>query len=455
MRAMIASARLFGSSAFASPIGGTGGGMGGGAARGTGGVIGSGTASGTGGGAKGGTGGGTKAGAGGGTKIGAGGGAKIGTGGGAKGDTSTLRELLESRLSAPLQGALEAEASLARYTWFRTGGPAELLFTPAGEDDLANFLRALPDTVPLTILGLGSNVLVRDGGLRGAVIRLARPFNWIRTIPETPTADAPVILEAGSATPDMHLAREAQKLGLAGLEFYAGIPGSIGGALRMNAGAFGSETSAVLISARALLRNGEICELPAQELGLSYRHSSAPQDTVYLSAQFRTHRGDKSTVSEKVETIRATRSEAQPSGIATGGSTFKNPSGKSASGNTSGESMDDSGSAWKLIESVGGRGLRVGKAQVSEKHCNFLVNTGGATALELEQLGEELRRRVLEQHGVQLEWEIRRLGDFLPDEGLGEGLGESVGEGSGEGLNKGSGKGLATGHSKSAGEQNA
>ena len=378
------------------------------------------------------------------------------TGGSTGSKGTALRTELESRLGTPLQGTLETEAPLARHTWFRTGGPAELLFTPASEDDLANFLQALPDSTPLTILGLGSNVLIRDGGIRGAVIRLARPFNWTRLHQQ----GADSILEAGSATPDIHLAREAEKQSLTGLEFFAGIPGSIGGALRMNAGAFGSETSKVLISARAIVRNGETREFSTSELGLGYRHSMAPQEQIYVSAKFRVHPADKSAVAKKVEEIRATRSEAQPSGIATGGSTFKNPSGKSANGNMSdkktdkatGEAtdeatdkatdkaQDDSMSAWKLIESVGGRGLQVGKAQVSEKHCNFLVNTGGATALELEQLGEELRRRVLEQHGIKLEWEIRRMGEFLPDESVSESAGEAVGKDTGEGIGKGTGE---------------
>ena len=384
---------------------------------------------------------------------------------------TALRTELESRLVTPLQGTLETEAPLARHTWFRTGGPAELLFTPASEDDLANFLQALPDSTPLTILGLGSNVLIRDGGIRGAVIRLARPFNWTRLHQQ----GADSILEAGSATPDIHLAREAEKHSLTGLEFFAGIPGSIGGALRMNAGAFGSETSKVLISARAIVRNGETREFSTSELGLGYRHSMAPQEQIYVSAKFRVHPADKNAVAKKIEEIRATRSEAQPSGIATGGSTFKNPSGKSANGNMSDKAtgkatgketdkatgkatdkaQDDSMSAWKLIESVGGRGLQVGKAQVSEKHCNFLVNTGGATALELEQLGEELRRRVLEQHGIKLEWEIRRMGEFLPDESVSESAGEAVGKGTGERLGEGTGESVSQGTAKSAGKQNA
>ena len=371
------------------------------------------------------------------------------TGGSTGSKGTALRTELESRLVTPLQGTLETEAPLARHTWFRTGGPAELLFTPASEDDLANFLQALPDSTPLTILGLGSNVLIRDGGIRGAVIRLARPFNWTRLHQQ----GADSILEAGSATPDIHLAREAEKQSLTGLEFFAGIPGSIGGALRMNAGAFGSETSKVLISARAIVRNGETREFSTSELGLGYRHSMAPQEQIYVSAKFRVHPADKSAVAKKVEEIRATRSEAQPSGIATGGSTFKNPSGKSANGNMSDKAtdkatdkaQDDSMSAWKLIESVGGRGLQVGKAQVSEKHCNFLVNTGGATALELEQLGEELRRRVLEQHGIKLEWEIRRMGEFLPDESVSESAGEAVGKGTGERLGEGTGEGVGKG----------
>ena len=329
-----------------------------------------------------------------------------------------LRLEVESRLAIPLRGALEAEASLARHTWFRTGGAAELLFTPASEEDLANFLRALPVEAPLTILGLGSNVLVRDGGVRGAVVRLARPFNWVRVSGDEP------ILEAGGGTPDIHLAREAQKAGLAGLEFFAGIPGSLGGALRMNAGAFGGETREVLLSARALLRNGETREYPASALGLSYRHSTASQELIYLSAKLVAHHGDKEAIAEKIETIRTTRGEAQPSGIATGGSTFKNPSGKSSDGTTGAQENPDSPdspdsmSAWQLIESVGGRGLRVGQAEVSEKHCNFLVNRGGASSLDIERLGEELRRRVFAQHGIQLEWEIQRLGDFLPNETL-------------------------------------
>ena len=465
MKAITASALLSDSPAFVLAMGGAGGSAGVGTGGGTGSSTGGSTSP-----TSGSTGIGT------GKPTGGSTGSHTSPTGGSTGSKGTaLRTELESRLLTPLQGTLETEAPLARHTWFRTGGPAELLFTPASEDDLANFLQALPDSTPLTILGLGSNVLIRDGGIRGAVIRLARPFNWTRLHQQ----GADSILEAGSATPDIHLAREAEKHSLTGLEFFAGIPGSIGGALRMNAGAFGSETSKVLISARAIVRNGETREFSTSELGLGYRHSMAPQEQIYVSAKFRVHPADKSAVAKKIEEIRATRSEAQPSGIATGGSTFKNPSGKSANGNMSdketdratdkatGEAtdkaQDDSMSAWKLIESVGGRGLQVGKAQVSEKHCNFLVNRGGATALELEQLGEELRRRVLEQHGIKLEWEIRRMGEFLPDESVSESAGEAVGKGTGERLGKGTserlGKGtsesVSQGTAKSAGKQNA
>ena len=293
--------------------------------------------------------------------------------------------LLE-RLPA-VRGRYREAAPLADVTWFRVGGPAEVLFRPADEADLATFLAAKPADVPVTVLGVGSNVLVRDGGIPGVVIRLGRGF--------TETAIAGDRITAGAAVLDLNVARAASVAGLAGLEFLSGIPGTIGGALRMNAGAYGAEIRDVLIKARAVDGDGGVHVVPADRLDFAYRTCRAPADWIFTAAVLRGAAGDRAAIQARMAEIRAAREATQPVRTRTGGSTFTNPPGAKA---------------WELIDRAGCRGLSIGGAQVSERHCNFLINTGGATAADLEWLGEEVRRRVRFACGVDLHWEIRRLG---------------------------------------------
>jgi UDP-N-acetylmuramate dehydrogenase len=291
-----------------------------------------------------------------------------------------------------VRGRLAANAPIGPKTWFRVGGPAEALFRPADEHDLAEFLAALPDDIPVTVLGVGSNLLVRDGGIRGVVIRLGSGFAEV-----TPAAGDEI--RAGAGALDLSVARTAAKLGLAGLEFLSGIPGTVGGGFQTNAGAYGSELKDVLVSATAIDRRGRVHHVDAAALGLSYRHSAAPPDWIFTSAAFRGTRGEPTTIAERLEAIQAAREASQPIRARTGGSTFANPPGHRA---------------WELIDMAGCRGLTIGGAKVSEKHTNFLINTGHATAADIEALGEEVRRRVYERSGIRLEWEIRRVGDTLP-----------------------------------------
>lgn len=292
------------------------------------------------------------------------------------------------KAAAPgLRGSLVANAPTAPLSWFRTGGPAQLLFTPADEEDLATFLGALPEEVPVLVIGLGSNLLVRDGGIPGAVIRLGKAFSDI-------SVDGLHVV-AGAGAPDVKVARAAAEAGVAGLAFLRGIPGTIGGAVRMNGGAYGGETKDVLTHARALDRTGRARILTRDELGFSYRHCSAPADLVFTEASFVGTPGDSAQILAEMAAITDARAATQPVNTRTGGSTFKNPPGHKA---------------WQLVDAAGCRGLRIGDAQVSELHCNFLVNHGAATAAEIEALGEEVRRRVRETSGVELEWEIKRVG---------------------------------------------
>jgi UDP-N-acetylmuramate dehydrogenase len=297
----------------------------------------------------------------------------------------------ELKARAPrLRGRLVANAPIAETTWFRVGGPAQTLFSPADEDDLAYLLAALPPETPVTTIGLGSNLIVRDGGVEGVVIRLGgRAFGGVEI-----TDGCRMI--AGAAAPDQFVAKAAAKAGVDGLAFLRGVPGSIGGALRMNAGAHGGEIKDALIEAHGLDRSGSRRVFSHAEMGFSYRHSSAPADVVFTSALLQGRPGDPAAIEAEMERITRAREASQPIREKTGGSTFKNPPGMKA---------------WELIDKAGCRGLQVGGAQVSTMHCNFLINLGSATAADLEALGEEVRRRVLETSGVELEWEIKRIGE--------------------------------------------
>ena len=294
----------------------------------------------------------------------------------------------------PLRGKLMPDFIMGDICWFRVGGAADVVFMPADIDDLAAFLAALPEDVPLSILGAGSNVLVRDGGIRGAVIRLGSSFGQIAQ-----SGDAE--LTAGAAALDVRLARAAADASLSGLSFFRGIPGTIGGAIAMNAGAYGGETSNVLIDVEWLDRKGQKHVSTVDELGLSYRHNAHEGFALYTSARFNAVSGDKGQIIAEMEEISDKREDSQPVKSRTGGSTFKNPDGADPDGQK----------AWKLIDAAGCRGLRVGDAQVSEQHCNFLINHGVATAHDLETLGETVRQRVLDHAGVSLEWEIKRMGE--------------------------------------------
>ncbi len=288
-----------------------------------------------------------------------------------------------------LRGTLTLDAPLAPFTWFRVGGPAQVLFQPADEEDLAACLSQLPSEIPVTLIGLGSNLIVRDGGIAGLIIRLGgKAFGTIET-----TSDHRVI--AGTAAPDMRVAQAAAEVGIDGLAFYRGIPGSIGGALRMNAGAHGGETRDVLVEAHGVDRVGTARTFPTAEMGFAYRHCGAPEDIIFTRALFQGRPGSREAIVAEMERVTAAREAAQPIREKTGGSTFKNPPGHKA---------------WQLIDAAGCRGLRTGGAQVSPMHCNFLINTGGASAGDIEALGEEVRRRVHETSGVELEWEIKRVG---------------------------------------------
>ena len=287
----------------------------------------------------------------------------------------------------PLRGRVQQEAALAPLTWFRTGGPAEWLVRPADVDDLLLLLRDRPRHLALTVIGAASNLLVRDGGVRGIVVKLARGFSDFLVEDDG--------LVAGAAALDATVAEHAAAAGLAGLEFLCGIPGAIGGAVAMNAGAYGAEVKDVLDWAEVATPEG-LLRLSAAELGFTYRHSALPPDGIVVRARFRAAPGERAAIAARMNAIRAAREESQPVRARTGGSTFKNPEGHKA---------------WALIDAAGCRGLRQGDAQISEKHCNFLLNLGVATANDLESLGEAVRARVAARSGVMLEWEIRRIGE--------------------------------------------
>ena len=314
----------------------------------------------------------------------------------------TLLKKLDGKLSG-LRGRLTPDAGMDKITWFRTGGPAQVLFQPADEEDLSNFLKAVPEELPILVVGIGSNLLVRDDGVPGFVVRLsAKGFGDVEQVCETQ-------LRAGAATPDKRVAAAALEAGLSGFHFYHGIPGGIGGALRMNAGANGVETRERVVEVRALDRKGELHVLSNADMGYAYRHSSASPDLIFTSVLFEGVPGEREEIQKAMDDVQHHRETVQPVREKTGGSTFKNPDGSSA---------------WKEIDKAGCRGLRVGGAQMSEMHCNFMINTGAATAHDLETLGETVRARVAESSGIRLHWEIKRLGLFREGERIEEFLGK-------------------------------
>lgn len=290
-----------------------------------------------------------------------------------------------------VRGKLIANHPLAKVSWFRVGGPAQLYFEPADEADLALFLKKLPGEIKVTVIGLGSNLLIRDGGIDGVVIRLpSKAFGG------TEILDGHRI-RVGAGLPDVKVATAAAKAGIEGMQFYRGIPGAVGGALYMNAGCYGTETRERVESLRGVNRAGEIVELSNADMKYRYRHSDGPEGVIYTSAVFQGVAGESEDILTKMREITDKRESTQPTNTRTGGSTFKNPDGQSA---------------WKLVDEAGCRGLRIGDAQVSEMHANFLINLDAANAYDIETLGETVRAKVREKHGVELVWEIRRMGHF-------------------------------------------
>jgi UDP-N-acetylmuramate dehydrogenase len=313
-----------------------------------------------------------------------------------------LLDKLGDRLEG-LRGRITPNAEMDKITWFRAGGVADALYQPADEEDLAAFLKAVPLDIPVTVVGIGSNLLVREGGITGFVVRLsAKGFGEAGVV-------APTRISAGAATPDKRVAALAQEAGIGGFHFYHGIPGGIGGALRMNAGANGVETRERVIEVRALDRKGDVHVLSNADMGYAYRHSSAPKDLIFTSALFEGYPEDRETIKAAMAAVQHHRETVQPIREKTGGSTFKNPDGTSA---------------WKEIDKAGCRGLMIGGAQMSPMHCNFMINTGTATGYDLEHLGETVRARVLENSGIRLQWEIKRIGNFKPGHEVQEFLGQ-------------------------------
>ena len=288
-----------------------------------------------------------------------------------------------------VRGKLTPNAPLAPLVWFKSGGRAEWLFEPKDETDLVDFLHELDPAIPLMALGLGSNLIVRDGGVPGVVVRLGKAFARIEQLGDT-------ALRCGGGASGILVSSTARDAGIAGLEFLRGIPGTVGGFVRMNGGAYGREVRDILVSAKLALRSGELIEWPLDRLGYTYRHSEAPEGAVVMEATFRGTLGEPEAIGAEMDAIARAREESQPLRSRTGGSTFKNPPGHKA---------------WALVDAAGCRGLRKGDAQVTEKHCNFLLNLGSATSADIEALGEEVRRRVLAKSNINLEWEIQRVGD--------------------------------------------
>ncbi len=314
-------------------------------------------------------------------------------------------EALLARLGdalAGIRGRITPNAEMDKITWFRAGGLAQALFQPADEEDFAAFLKIVPQDIPLTIVGVGSNLLVRDGGIEGFVVRLsAKGFGEVEAISDTR-------IKAGAAAPDKRVAAFALEAGIGGFHFYHGIPGAIGGALRMNAGANGVETRERVVEVRALDRQGNVHTLSNADMGYAYRHTSAPAGLIFTSAIFEGYPEEQAAIKSAMDAVQHHRETVQPIREKTGGSTFKNPEGTSA---------------WKEIDKAGGRGLMIGGAQMSPMHCNFMINTGNATGYDLEYLGETVRARVLEHSGIRLHWEIKRIGAFRPGREVDEFLG--------------------------------
>ena len=300
----------------------------------------------------------------------------------------TSAPVLSSLDTGGVRGKLTPDAPLAPLVWFKSGGAADWLFEPADLDDLCDFLGDLGGEVPVMALGLGSNLIVRDGGVPGIVVRLGKAFAGVEV-------EDSVTLRCGGGASGIYVSSRARDAGIAGLEFLRGIPGTVGGFVRMNGGAYGREVADILVDCDVVLPDGALITLPARDLGFSYRHSALPEGAIVVSARFRGVEGDPAAIGAEMERIATAREESQPLRSKTGGSTFKNPDGDKA---------------WRLVDAAGCRGLALGGAQVSEKHTNFLINTGNATSAEIEALGEEVRRRVHENQGVDLQWEIQRVG---------------------------------------------
>jgi UDP-N-acetylmuramate dehydrogenase len=295
---------------------------------------------------------------------------------------------LAATILPPVRGSLKADAPLAPLVWFKAGGVAQWLFEPKDADDLSDFLRLSDPAIPVMALGLGSNLIVRDGGVPGVVVRLGKPFAKVEQVDATS-------LRCGGGASGILVSSTARDAGIAGLEFLRSIPGTVGGFVRMNGGAYGRETCDILVECEVVLRSGELVTLPLDALGYTYRHSTLPEGAVVVSAVFRGVAGEPAAIQAEMDRIAAAREESQPLRSKTGGSTFKNPDGHKA---------------WQLVDAAGCRGLQLGGAQVSEKHTNFLLNLGDATSADIEALGEEVRRRVKAKSGIDLEWEIQRVG---------------------------------------------
>jgi UDP-N-acetylmuramate dehydrogenase len=287
-----------------------------------------------------------------------------------------------------VRGKLKADAPLAPLVWFKSGGNAEWLFEPADRDDLVEFMKGLDPEIPVMALGLGSNMIVRDGGVPGVTVRLGKAFAKVEQLDE-------VTLKCGGGASGILVSSSARDAGIAGVEFLRSIPGTVGGFVRMNGGAYGRETCEILVECEVVLRSGEVVTLPVDNLGYTYRHSELPEGAIVVSATFRGQPGEPPAIQAEMDRIAASREATQPLRSKTGGSTFKNPPGHKA---------------WALVDAAGCRGLRRGDAQVSEKHCNFLLNLGNASSSDIEELGEEVRRRVQDKTNITLEWEIQRIG---------------------------------------------